>query len=217
MKVLGLTGSIGMGKSTAAAMFRRMGVPVHDSDASVHRLLGPGGRAVTAVGAAFPGSVDGPAVNRATLGGMVFNNPQALRRLEAILHPLVRLDQQRFLHEARARHVPLVVLDIPLLFETGGERRCDAVAVVTAPPFLQRDRVMARPGMTEKRLRDVLAKQMPDREKRARADFVVPTGLGRRYTLRELSRIVKILSTTSAKDLHARNRARHRDHRSRSR
>jgi len=199
MIVLGLTGSIGMGKSTAAAMLRRLGVPVHDADAAVHRLLEPGGAAVAPVTAAFPGSAtEDPAtgkrrIDRVALGRLVFADPAALRRLEAILHPLVRADERRFRRRMAARHRPLVVLDIPLLFESGGDRRCDVTLVVTAPPRIQRARVMARPRMTEERFAAIVAKQMPDAAKRRRADFVVPTGLGRNATLRRLAAIVRLL------------------------
>ncbi|MBX6370406.1 MAG: dephospho-CoA kinase [Rhodospirillales bacterium] len=211
MKVIGLTGSIGMGKSTAAAMFRRLGVPVHDSDAAVHRLLGRGGAAVRLVEEAFPGVVRNGAVDRAELGRRVFGNPAALRRLEAILHPLVRKAAARFVARARAQRRDLVVLDVPLLFETQGDRRCDVTVVVSAPAFVQRARVLARPGMTEARLAQVLAQQMPDAEKRARADFVVETGLGKRYTLGRIKKIVSILRSN------ARSRPRHRNYRARSR
>jgi dephospho-CoA kinase len=211
VKVVGLTGSIGMGKSTAAAMFRRLGVPVHDADAAVHRLLARGGSAVTPVEAAFPGVVRGGAVDRAALGRRVFGDPAALRRHEASLHPLVRAASVRFLARTRGRRQDLAVLDVPLLFETGGEKRCDAVVVVSAPPFVQRGRVLARPGMTEARLAQILAQQMPDEEKRARADFVVETGLGKRYTLCRIAETVSILRS------HAGNRRRHRNHRARSR
>ncbi len=194
MIVLGLTGSVGMGKSTAAAMFRRLGVPVHDSDAVVHRLLAPHGAAVKAVAAEFPGvrrSEGG--IDRAALGARVFGDAAALKRLERILHPLVCRSQQRFLAAAGAARHPLVVLDIPLLYETGAERRCDGVVVVSAPPCLQRARVMARPGMTAARFRAILAKQMPDAEKRRRADYVLPSGLGRAVTFRRLKRLVAAL------------------------
>jgi dephospho-CoA kinase len=195
MIVLGLTGSVGMGKSTAAAMFRRMRVPVHDSDAAVHRLLAPGGAAVPRVVAAFPGVSDKQGgIDRGELGARVFGDAPALKRLERILHPLVRQSQARFLKAARARREPLVVLDIPLLFETGGEKRCDAVVVVSAPPWVQRARVMARPNMTEARFRAILKKQMPDHEKRRRADFILPSGLGRAATYRALRRIVRSLA-----------------------
>jgi dephospho-CoA kinase len=199
MIVLGLTGSIGMGKSTAAATLRRLGVPVHDADATVHRLLGPGGAAVALVARAFPGSAVEDArtrrmrIDRAVLGRLVFADAAALHRLEAILHPLVRMDEQRFRRRMASRHCRLVVLDIPLLFESGGDRRCDATLVVTAPARIQRARVMARKGMTEERFATILAKQMPDAEKRRRADFVVRTGLGRNATLRHLAEIVRLL------------------------
>jgi len=199
MIVLGLTGSVGMGKSTAASMFRQLGVPVHDSDAAVHRLLAPGGAAVPAVAAAFPGVTDKQGgIDRGTLGARVFGDGRALKRLERILHPFVRRSQARFLKQARARRVPLVVLDIPLLFETGGEKRCDAVVVVWAPPWVQRARVMARPNMTEGRFRAILAKQMPDREKRRRADYIVPSGVGRAVTYRRLMRLVRTLRASGS-------------------
>jgi dephospho-CoA kinase len=204
MIVLGLTGSIGMGKSTAAALLRRLGVPVHDADASVHRLLGRNGAAVQRVAAAFPGTGGANGIDRAELGRRVFDDKAALRRLEQILHPLVRAECERFLRRMAARGAPLVVLDIPLLFESGGERRCDAVIVVSTPEFLQRARVLARPGMSESRLAAILAKQMPDRDKRRRADFVVPTGLGRRLTLRRLAEIVKMLSAEQSVHAHRR-------------
>src|SRR5690349_10798498 len=188
MVILGLTGSIGMGKSTAAKMLVRMGVPVHDSDAAVHRLLGRGGAAVPLIDREFPGSVREGAVDRAALGKIVFHDPTALRRLEAILHPLVQCGQRRFLARCAARHAPVAVLDIPLLYETGAERRVDAVICVTAPPAIQRARVLARPGMNSEKLAGILARQTPDREKRRRADFVVSTSLGRAFTLRALRR-----------------------------
>lgn len=214
MIVLGLTGSIGMGKSTAAAMFRRLGVAVHDADATVHRLLGRGGAAVPRVAAAFPGTAGTDGIDRAALGRRVFGDAAALRRLEKILHPLVREDADRFLRRMAARRARLAVLDIPLLFESGGESRCDAVVVVSAPAFLQRARVLARPGMSEARLAAILAKQMPDGEKRLRADFVVPTGLGRRLTLRRLAEIVRVAGMRSSRSSgrrgrHARDRTRH--------
>jgi dephospho-CoA kinase len=219
MIILGLTGSLGMGKSTAAAMFRRLGVLVHDSDAAVHRLLAPDGVAVAIVAAAFPEVIAaGGGIDRARLGERVFADAAALKRLERILHPLVRQSQERFLRLARGRRVPVVVLDIPLLFETGGNRRCDKVVVVSAPAAIQRARVMARPGMTEARFRAILAKQMPDAEKRRRANVVVPSGLGRALTFRRLTRIVRAgaddrdactAMARRAKCRHARSRARH--------
>ena len=191
MVVLGLTGSVGMGKSTAARMLRRLRVPVHDADAEVHRLLGPGGRAVAAVSEAFPSARKGYRIDRPTLGRLVFNDPAALKRLEAILHPRVRARQARFLAACRRRRVRVVVLDIPLLFETAGDGRCDGVIVVSAPSWLQRARVMQRPGMTEARLAAILSQQMPDAEKRRRARWVVPTGLGQALTLRRLKGILR--------------------------
>jgi dephospho-CoA kinase len=188
--ILGLTGSIGMGKSTAASALRQMGIPVHDADASVHRLMNHGGAAVGFIEAAFPGTALDGAIDRKELGARVYADPAALKRLESILHPMVRAQEQIFLRTARARGQPIVVLDIPLLYETGGEKRCDAVIVVTAPKFLQDQRVLRRPGMTRQRLNEILAKQMPDAEKRARADFVVQTGNGKRAARAALARIV---------------------------
>jgi len=193
MKILGLTGSIGMGKSTASALLTDLGVPVYDADRAVHALLAPGGAAVKRVVRAFPTAKAGKGVSRPKLGKLVFGKPKALKRLEAILHPLVRQQEKAFLRRMRARRARLVVLDIPLLYETGGEKRCDAVAVVWAPAALQRTRVLRRPGMDAKRLRAILAQQLPDRVKRARADFAVPSGLGRAVTRRALARIVAAL------------------------
>lgn len=193
MIVLGLTGSIGMGKTTAARMLRRMGLPLHDADRAVHRLLAEGGAAVAAVEAAFPGVSAGGAVDRERLAAQVFEDTAALKRLEGILHPAVRRATHDFLDRQARAGRPLVVLDIPLLFETGGEALCDAVVVVTAPHFVQRARVMAGRGMAPARFRAILAKQMPDREKRRRADFVVNTGLSKANTLRQLRAIVTLL------------------------
>lgn len=191
--ILGLTGSIGMGKSETARMFRREGVPVFDADAAVHRLMARGGAAVEAVARAFPGVERDGAIDRKALGAEVFNNAPALRKLEAILHPLVRKAEQTFIKRARMRRKPLVVLDIPLLLETGGETRCDYVAVVSAPALVQRYRVLSRPGMTEERLDQVLAQQMPDREKRRRAHFIIPTGNGKGFALRRVRQIIHII------------------------
>jgi dephospho-CoA kinase len=171
MIVLGLTGSIGMGKSTAAGFFAEAGVPVHDADAVVHRLYA--GEAVPAIEAAFPGTTSDAKVDRGRLAERVLADPTALKRLEAIVHPLVRRDEEQFLAQAEAADAEIVVLNIPLLFETGGDRRCDAVVVVSAPAEMQRERVMSRPGMTEEKFASLLGKQVPDAEKRRRADFVV--------------------------------------------
>ena len=193
MKILGLTGSLAMGKSTAAQALRRMGIPVHDADGEVHRLLARGGAAVGAVERSFPGVTKEGAVDRQALGRKVFADAAALRRLEAILHPLVRKAERRFLARCRRQRRRLAVLDIPLLFETGGDRRCDAVLVVSAPRRVQLARALRRPGMTMAKLKGVEARQMPDAEKRRRADAVIPTGLGRRFSLDRLARAVRRL------------------------
>ncbi|MGH6718106.1 MAG: dephospho-CoA kinase [Alphaproteobacteria bacterium] len=197
MIVLGLTGSIGMGKTTAAGHLRRCGVPVFDSDAVVHRLFAPGGGAVVPVLAAFPSARRAgggrAAVDRAALGGVVFADPAALARLEAIVHPLVRAAQESFLGRARRRRAPLVALDIPLLFETGADARVDVVAVVHAPRVVQRARVLRRPGMTEARLAGILVRQMPSVAKYRRADWVIPTGLSRRVSWIAVRRLVRRL------------------------
>jgi dephospho-CoA kinase len=193
MIVLGLTGSIGMGKSTAAALLRRLGIPVHDADAAVHRLQSKGGAAVAAIAAAFPGTVKEGRVDRHALGRIVFADKAALKRLEAILHPLVRREEQRFLAQARRRRCRLAALDIPLLFETHAEQRCDHVMVVSAPRRVQLGRVLRRPGMTRERLAGIEARQLPDIVKRARADTVIDTGLGRRHSLQAIRRAVRLL------------------------
>ncbi|MER9390931.1 MULTISPECIES: dephospho-CoA kinase [unclassified Mesorhizobium] len=176
MTVLGLTGSVGMGKSTTAKMFVDAGVPVHDSDETVHRLYA--GKAAPLVEAAFPGTVIAGSVDRTELARRVLGSAAALKTLEAIVHPLVRADADAFLARHRAAGAPLVVLDIPLLFETGGRNRVDKVVVVTAPADIQRARVLARPDMSEEKLAAILAKQVPDAEKRRQADFVIDTGEG---------------------------------------
>lgn len=176
MIVLGLTGSAAMGKSTTAKMFAAEGVPVFDADAAVHELYGT--EAVTPVEAVFPGVTVNGRIDRDRLAAKVFNNSEALRKLEAIVHPLVRKAQDRFRAEAERGGAPIVVLDIPLLFETGGDARVDAVVVVTAPAEIQRERLLERPGMTAEKIEGMLARQMPDSEKRRRADFVVDTSRG---------------------------------------
>ena len=191
MKVIGLTGGIGMGKSTATNTLRRLRVPVFDADAAVHRLQAKGGRAVRPIGAAFPDTVKNGAVDREALRRAVLGNPAALKVLERIVHPLVRQEERRFMAAARRRGERLVVLDVPLLFETGGAGRCDAVIVVTAPAAVQRWRVLRRPGMTEERLKAILARQTPDREKRRRADHLVHSGLSRHFAQRRIRRIVR--------------------------
>lgn len=197
MIVLGLTGSIGMGKTAAARAFKRLGVPVHDSDATVHRLMKKGGAAVGKIAAAFPDVIVKDAVDRPALGKIVFGNPDELKVLEGILHPMVRDRERKFLDRMMRERKPLVVLDIPLLFETGGEARCDYVAVVSAPERIQRARVLARPGMTEARLSSVLKHQMSDKLKREKADFVIQSGLGHLHSLRQIQQIVRLLTDKS--------------------
>lgn len=173
--ILGLTGSIGMGKSAVATMFAELGVPVFDADAAVHQLQGLGGALLSEIEAAFPGSTDSQGVIRSDLGARVFGKPEELRKLEAIVHPAVHAMRQAFLADHAAD--PLILFDIPLLYEKGGADRLDAVAVVSAPPVMQRERVLARPGMTPEKFAHILGLQVPDAEKRARADFVIDTGV----------------------------------------
>ncbi|MGS4991344.1 dephospho-CoA kinase [Roseibium sp. RP-7] len=189
---IGLTGSIGMGKSTTAKMFAAEGIPVHDADATVHALYS--GRAAPLIEAAFPGTVSDGKVDRTLLSPHVLGKPEAMKKLEAIVHPLVREEEQLFLKRARADHRRIVMLDIPLLFETGGEARVDVVVVVTADADVQRDRVLARPGMSEDRFEAILAKQMPDAEKRRRAHFLVDTGRGMEAAKRQVRAILKALA-----------------------
>jgi dephospho-CoA kinase len=188
MKILGLTGSIGMGKSTVAAMFEEAGVPVFDADAAVHELQGPAGTLLPAIEAAFPGTTGPQGVDRAALGAQVLGDPAALARLEAIVHPAVAGMRQRFLADHEG--APLVVFDIPLLFEKGGGAGLDAVAVVSAPADVQRERVLARPGMTVEKFERILALQMPDADKRARADFVIDTGVPHEDTRARVRQLV---------------------------
>lgn len=190
MILIGLTGSIGMGKSTTAAMFREAGVPVYDADAAVRDLYDEGGAGVGPVGEAFPGVVSHGKVDREALRQAVLGKPDALKRLNAIVHPLVARDRALFFEKAKAEGTDLVVLDIPLLFETGGQAAVDAVVVVTAPATMQRERVLSRPGMTPERLDAIMAQQLPDAEKRARAHFVVDTSRGLEPTRRQVAEII---------------------------
>jgi len=176
MLVLGLTGSIGMGKSTTARFFAEAGIPVHDADAEVHRLYE--GAAVSAIEAAFPGTTASGRVDREKLGQRVLSDRGALKQLESIIHPLVRAAETKFLREAEEAGAKIAILEIPLLFETGGDARVDAVVVASAPEELQRERALQRPGMTDEKLIAILAKQLPDSEKRRRADFIVDTSQG---------------------------------------
>ena len=192
MIVLGLTGSIGMGKSTTAKMFREAGVPVHDSDETVHRLYA--GKAAPLIEEAFPGTVQDGAVDRGLLAAQVLGRPEAMKKLETIIHPLVRADADAFVARHRDATTPLVVLDIPLLFETGGRSRVDKVVVVTAPAEVQRERVLARPGMTEEKLAAILASQVPDAEKRRQADFIIDSSQGLEAARVEVARIISDLT-----------------------
>lgn len=193
MFVLGLTGSMGMGKSTTAKFFAEAGVPVHDADAAVHRLYE--GAAVAPIEAAFPGVTSGGKVDRAKLSARVAGDPAALKKLEAIVHPLVRAAEQEFLAAAETSGAPVAVLDIPLLYETGGDSRCDAVVVVSAPADVQRARVFERPGMTEEKYAALLARQMPDADKRRRAYFVVDSSRGFAAAQAQVRDILKAVAT----------------------
>jgi len=193
MFILGLTGSVGMGKSTTAQFFAEAGIPVHDADAAVHRAYE--GEAVAAIEAAFPGTSAAGKIDRAKLAARVLGDVAALKKLEAIVHPLVRLAEERFLAEAERAGAPVVVLDIPLLLETGGDRRVDAVVVASAPEDVQRARVLARSNMSAAKLDAILAKQMPDAEKRRRADFVVDTSQGFDAARAQVRAILDALAT----------------------
>jgi dephospho-CoA kinase len=202
MITIGLTGSIGMGKSTTAAMFAAEGVPVYDADAEVHKLQGRGGAAVAAIAAAFPGSVKDGAVDRQALGAQVFGHPERLQQLNAIIYPLLAEGRARFFVDAEAADAGMVVLDIPMLFETGGEARVGAVVVVTAPEQVQRERVLARPGYGAERLDAILARQMHDREKRARAHFIINTGQGMDAARQQVRDIIALLKTPGGLEKH---------------
>jgi dephospho-CoA kinase len=193
MRVIGLTGGIGMGKSTAAAAFRRARIPVFDADAAVHALQGPGGKALRAIGTAFPGTVVDGALDRAALRAAVLGRPDALRRLERIVHPMVQAEERAFLARARRAGARAAVLDIPLLFETGGQARVDHVVVVSAPRGVQIARVRRRRGMSQAQIEAILARQMPDARKRRLADTVVHTGLSRHHALRAIRRVIRDL------------------------
>jgi len=185
-----LTGSIAMGKSTTATMFIRRKIPIFDADKTVHNLFSKGGAAVEVVNAHFPSAIANNKVDRATLGQIVFGDPYRLSILESIIHPLVDKERSRFLQSHRRRKTKMVVLDIPLFYEIKKQYKSDFVCVISAPSFLQRQRALGRPGMTRQKLNAILARQMPDYEKRKRSNFVIPTGLGIAYTNRLLSRIL---------------------------
>lgn len=193
MKIIGLTGSIGMGKSTTAAMFREAGIPVYDADAEVHKAYDVGGAAVEPVGAAFPGVVKDGKVDREELRKRVLGNPEALKVLNGIVHPIVGRARAAVFEEAEKAGADMVVLDVPLIFETGGEKNMHKVIVVSAPAEMQRKRVLAREGMTPERLDAILAQQTPDAEKRARADYVVDTGNGLDVARAQVTKIIEDL------------------------
>ena len=198
MMILGLTGSIGMGKSATAEMFREAGVPVYDADAEVARLYLPGGAAVSAIEAVFPGVTSVHGVDREALRARVIGDGGAMKALESIVHPLTRKAQEDFLARCRDAGEALVVLDIPLLFEVGADGACDLVAVVTAPTEVQRARVLARPGMDEARLAAILDRQMPDAEERARADFILSSAFGYGFTRAHVQAIIELLTNQAA-------------------
>jgi dephospho-CoA kinase len=218
--VVGLTGSIGMGKTETAKMFAELGIPVYDADAAVHALYELGGAAVGPVAKAFPGSLREGRIDRAVLSRRVADDEAAFRRLEHIVHPLVAEAQRQFLNEAEKKGAEIVVLDIPLLYESGGDKRMDAVVVVSAPHHVQRERVLARPGMTLDKLEAIHARQVPDAEKREKADFVIETGKGLEHALESVKRVVATLRARAARPhithkakakpkAHARSRPRH--------
>jgi len=194
MRVIGLTGSIAMGKSTVAKQFAALGVAVCDSDRLVHQLLAKKGLAVSAVARHFPESFVQDHIDRKLLGKLVFANPERLKLLETLLHPLVRKAQQEFIKQQRRRGKKIVLLDIPLLFETQAEKRLDDTITVTAPYFLQKQRVLRRSGMTEAKFHAILARQMPDYHKRRKSDYVIPTGLGKRLSLANVNHIIRRLA-----------------------
>jgi dephospho-CoA kinase len=195
---VGLTGSIGMGKSETAKLFARLGLPVFDADATVHALYGPGGAGTGAIAKRFPDAVTAEGVDRARLAKIVAADASALRELEALVHPLVRDAEDRFIDAARARNEELVILDIPLLFETGRDTTMDAIVVVSAPEPVQRERVLKRPGMTLERLEAILARQVPDAKKRAQADFVIETDKGLDHALAQVKRVAAELRRLAA-------------------
>ena len=193
MIVIGLTGSIGMGKSTVAAQFERLGVRVCSADAIVHQFLKKDGLAVEMIGEMFPGTVKNNEVDRKKLGEIVFNDSEAREELEEFLHPLVVAEEEWFVRSEARKGAKMVVLEIPLLFETGAQLRCDTTVVVTAPPYLQMQRVMRRPNMTKEKFRAILKAQMPDREKRQRAGVVIHTGMGRKASFTQVAHLVQKL------------------------
>ena len=201
MKIVGLTGSIGMGKSTTAGLFSEMGAVVYDADAAVHDIYGLGGAAVGPVGDAFPGVVVDGAIDRGRLSAQVLGDSEALKRLEGIVHPLLGRHRQSFIEQAMTSGADLFILDVPLLFETGGDRGLDAVIVVSAPEHIQRSRVLARPGMSTDKLEAILSRQIPDKEKRARADIVIDTSHGLDDARRQVADAIALIGSPSWRSL----------------
>ena len=193
MIVLGVTGSIAMGKSTVSTMLSHLNNPIHDADKTVHELMDVNGKAYHKIVKSFPEAVQATGIDRAKLGRDVFGNPEKLKQLENILHPLVREARDKFIRQQSRYKSRLVILDVPLLYETGGDKDCDNVLVVSAPYFIQKQRALIRHGMTQTKFHDILKRQLPDHEKRKRADFIVPTGLGKAYTYRALKRLIRDL------------------------
>lgn len=193
MVIVGLTGSIGMGKSETAKMFRKLGIPVYDADAAVHAIYAPGGSAVAPIEGAFPGVTGANGVDREALAKQVLNDAAALKKLESIVHPLVGLEQQKFLEQAAAENVEIIVIDVPLLYETGGQKRVDCVVLVSAPYELQRERVLERPGMSEEKFQAILSKQVPDAQKREQADFIIDSSQGLEPAMAQVEALIPLL------------------------
>lgn len=199
MVIVGLTGSIGMGKSETAKMFRRLGIAVYDADAAVHGIYAPGGSAVAPIEEAFPGVTGPNGVDRDALAKRVLNDPAALKKLESIVHPLVGLEQQKFLAQAAAEKAEIIVIDVPLLYETGGQKRVDCVVLVSAPYELQRERVLARPGMSEEKFQSILAKQVPDAQKREQADYIIDSSKGLEAAMAQVEALIPLLRKVPAR------------------
>lgn len=199
MVIVGLTGSIGMGKSETAKMFRRLGIAVYDADAAVHGIYAPGGSAVAPIEEAFPGVTGPNGVDRDALAKRVLNDPAALKKLESIVHPLVGLEQQKFLAQAAAEKAEIIVIDVPLLYETGGQKRVDCVVLVSAPYEMQRERVLARPGMSEEKFQSILAKQVPDAQKREQADYIIDSSKGLEAAMAQVEALIPLLRKVPAR------------------
>lgn len=199
MVIVGLTGSIGMGKSETAKMFRRLGIAVYDADAAVHGIYAPGGSAVAPIEEAFPGVTGPNGVDRDALAKRVLNDPAALKKLESIVHPLVGLEQQKFLAQAAAEKAEMIVIDVPLLYETGGQKRVDCVVLVSAPYELQRERVLERPGMSEEKFQSILAKQVPDAQKREQADYIIDSSKGLEAAMAQVEALIPLLRKVPAR------------------